>query len=161
MRRFEKISFEQFKKDVKDDIVLYEEYKLPKRATKHSCGYDFFSLYDFTIKPGDILKIPTGVKISMNEGDMFMIVVRGSQGFKYNVRMCNQVGIFEKDYYNNETNEGHAWLRLQNEGDIDYVVKKGDAICQGLFTIFLKVEDEEEIEIERKGGFGSTDGEKK
>lgn len=43
----------------------------------------------------------------MNEDEMLMIVVRSSQGFKYNVRLCNQVGIIESDYYNNETNEGH------------------------------------------------------
>lgn len=159
MRRFEKISFNQFKEDIEDNKELYEEYKLPRRATTHSCGYDFYSLYDFTMKPGEIKKIPTGVKISMNEGDMFMLVVRSSQGFKYNVRMCNQIGIFEKDYYNNKSNEGHAWLKLQNEGNKDYVVKKGDAICEGIFTTFLKVEDEEDVNIERKGGLGSTDGE--
>ena len=32
-RHFEKISFEQFKKDVSDDKKLYEEYMLPRRAT--------------------------------------------------------------------------------------------------------------------------------
>ena len=31
MRKFEKISFEQFKKDVKDDKELYESYSLPKK----------------------------------------------------------------------------------------------------------------------------------
>ena len=48
MRYFEKISFEQFKKDVKNDIKLYEEYILPKRATKCSAGYDFYddSIFD-------------------------------------------------------------------------------------------------------------------
>ena len=70
--------------------------------------------------------------------------------------MCNQIGIFESDYYNNETNEGHAWIKLQNHGDKDYVVKKGDAICQGIFTKFLTVDDEEEITTERSGGLGST-----
>lgn len=31
MRDFEKISFEQFSKDVKEDKNLYNEYKLPIR----------------------------------------------------------------------------------------------------------------------------------
>ena len=145
-------------KDINDDIKLYEEYKLPKRATKNSAGYDFYSLFDFTLKPNEIKKIPLGVKFNMNEDEMLMLVVRSSQGFKYNVRMCNQIGIFESDYYNNENNEGHAWLKLQNHGDIDQVVKKGDAICQGIFTKFLIVDNEDEIENERKGGFGSTNG---
>ena len=157
MRKFEKISFEQFKKDVVDDKNLYDSFSLPKRSTRFSAGYDFFSLFDFTLKPNEIIKIPTGVKIEMNDDEMLMLVVRSSQGFKYNVRMCNQIGIFESDYYNNESNEGHAWLKLQNHGNKDYIVKKGDAICQGIFTKFLTVDDEEEILDYRKGGIGSTD----
>ena len=160
-RYFEKISFEQFKKDCSDDIELYNSYSLPKRSTKYSAGYDFFSLYDFILKPGEIKKIPTGVKICMNEDEMLMLVVRSSMGFKYNVRMCNQIGIFESDYYNNINNEGHAWLKLQNEGDKDYIVKKGDAICQGIFTKFLTVDNEEKIINKRKGGLGSTNKEEK
>lgn len=158
-RYFEKISFAQFKKDVEDNRELYEAYILPKRSTKYSAGYDFFSLYDFVLKPGEIKKIPTGVKINMEHDDMMMLVVRSSMGFKYNVRMCNQIGIFESDYYNNPSNEGHAWLKLQNEGTSDYVVKKGDAICEGIFTKFLTVDNEEEIINERQGGLGSTNKE--
>ena len=157
MRCFEKISFEQFKKDISDDINLYNEYKLPKRATKYSAGYDFYSLFDFTLKPNEIKKIPLGVKFKMNPDEMLMLVVRGSQGFKYNVWLVNQIGIFDSDYYNNPTNEGHAYLKIQNHGDKDYVVKKGDAICQGIFTKFLTVDNEDEISNERIGGFGSTD----
>lgn len=155
-RYFEKISFEQFKKDITDDKALYEEYCLPKRSTKYSAGYDFFSLYDFILKPGEIKKIPTGVKVNMNTDEMMMLVVRSSMGFKYNIRMCNQIGIFESDYYNNPSNEGHAWLKLQNEGTEDFIVKRGDAICQGIFTKFLTVTNEEEIINERIGGIGST-----
>lgn len=158
-RFFEKISFEQFKNDVEDNKELYNSYNLPKRSTKNSAGYDFFSIYDFKIKPGEIKQIPTGIKFTMNSDEMLMLVVRSSQGFKYNVRMCNQIGIFESDYYNNEKNEGHAWLKLQNHGEKDYIVKKGDAICQGIFTKFLTVDNEEEIVNKRKGGLGSTDKE--
>ena len=87
---------------------------------------------------------------------MFLLV-RSSQGFKYNVRMCNQVGVFESDYCDNPTNEGHAWIRLQNHGEKDYVGHAGDKICQAIFTKFLTVDDEEEIQNERMGGIGSTD----
>lgn len=158
MRCFEKISFEQFKKDVSDDGQLYDEIKLPQRSTKFSAGYDFYSLFDFVLKPNETKKIPLCVKIRMETDEMLMIVVRSSMGFKHNVRMCNQIGIFESDYYNNPSNEGHAWLRLQNEGTEDFIVKKGDAICQGIFTKFLTADNEEEIINERIGGLGSTDG---
>lgn len=156
-RKFEKISFEQFKKDIKDDFVLYQSYSLPRRATKESAGYDFEAIEDFLLQPGESKKIPLGIKIDMNSGEAMILAVRSSQGFKYNVRMCNGIGIFEKDYYNNPDNEGHAWLRLQNHGEEDYIVKKGDKICQAIFIKYLTVEDESPVEKKRTGGIGSTD----
>lgn len=156
MRKFEKISFNQFKKDVKDDKELYESIILPKRGTKNAAGYDFFALYDYTLKPREIMKVPTGIKVSMEEDDVLFLLDRSSMGFKYNVRMCNQVGVIDSDYYNNSDNEGHMWIKIQNEGDKDYVVKKGDAMIQGVFLKYLKVDDECEITEERKGGLGST-----
>ena len=159
MRKFEKISFEQFKIDIKDDKNLYESYSLPKRGTKCAAGYDFYSLYDYTLKPGEIMKVPTGIKVCMEEDDVLFLIDRSSMGFKYNVRMCNQVGVIDADYYNNSYNEGHIWIKIQNEGDKDYIVKKGDAMIQGIFIKYLKVDDEEEIENERIGGIGSTNKE--
>lgn len=156
MRKFEKISWVEWQKDIGNDKEIYEKHELPKRETKYSAGYDFRSPIDFVLKPGESLKIPTGVKIAMNEGEMLMLVVRSSMGIKWNVRMCNQIGIFEKDYYNNESNEGHAFIKLENHGKEDYVVKVGDRIAQGIFTKFLTIDDEEKIERVRAGGIGST-----
>ena len=144
MRCFEKISFEQFSKDIIDDKVLYDTYNLPKRDTKYAAGYDIYSLNDFILKPTEIIKIPTGIKVNMNDDEVLLLVDRSSQGFKYNVRLCNQVGVIDKDYYNNNDNEGHIFIKLQNEGNKDYVVKKGDAICQGIFIKYLTVDNENE-----------------
>ena len=141
-RYFEKISFEQFKKDIGDNRELYDAYNLPRRETKFAAGYDFYALNDYVLKPGEIMKIPTGVKANMEEDDVLLFIVRSSQGFKYNVRLCNQVGVIDRDYYNNSNNEGHMWIRIQNEGDKDYVIKRGDGICQGLFMKYLLVDNE-------------------
>ena len=156
MRKFEKISFEQFKKDIKDDKNLYESYSLPRRGTKSAAGYDFYALYDYTLKPGEIKKIPTGIKVCMESGDVLFLIDRSSMGFKYNVRLTNQVGVIDADYYNNSNNEGHMWIRIQNEGDKDYVVKKGEGMIQGIFMKYLKTDDDIDSEEERNGGFGST-----
>lgn len=156
MRKFEKISFNQFKKDIIDNKDVYDSYNIPVRHTSCSAGYDFESVLSFELKPGEIKKIPTGIKVQMNSDEMLMIVVRSSTGFKYNVRMCNQVGIIESDYYNNSANEGHMWIALQNEGKEVFKVEAGDRIAQGIFVKFLTVDDEEKIENERNGGLGST-----
>ena len=62
MRKFEKISFEQFKKDIEDNIDLYNSYKLPSRNSTNAAGYDFYLIKDIEIKPNEIIKIPTGIK---------------------------------------------------------------------------------------------------
>ena len=153
MRNFEKVSIDEFSKYY--DKSLYEEYLLPRRMTAHSAGYDFFAIEGFTIKPGEIKKIPTGYKAIFGNNEVLMIFVRSSMGFKYNVRMTNQVGIIESDYYNNIDNEGHLFVSLQNEGDKDFVVKKGDAYAQGIFLKFL-ICDDDNATSKRNGGIGST-----
>ena len=156
MRYFEKINFERFKKDIVDDIKLYDEYPLPKRSTKASAGYDFCALANFTINPGETKKIPTGVKANMESDEVLFLIIRSSMGFKYNIRLCNHVGVIDKDYYNNPDNEGHMWLCLKNEGEKPYEIKKFDKICQGIFIKYQVVDDEEEIKNIRCGGIGST-----
>jgi len=156
MRKFEKISFEQFAKDIKNDKKLYDEYKKPIRKTKLSAGYDFMAIEDITINPGEIVKIPTGIKAVFPEDETLLLFVRGSVGYHWNVRMCNQVAIIDSDFYNNVGNEGHMWFALQNEGDKTFIIKKGESFGQGIFVKYFTVDDEEDIENVRIGGFGST-----
>lgn len=158
MRRFEKIKYEQFCSDI-GSKCNYDEYKLPMRATRLSACYDFYCLYDLVIHPGEAVKVPTGVKVLMNDDEAFLLYVRSSVGFKYNVRLTNQVGIIDSDYYSNVTNDGHMWFCLQNHGDIDFVVKKGEAFGQGMFIKYL-VTDDDNASLERTYGFGSTSKER-
>ena len=53
----------------------------------------------------------------------------------------------------------HMFIKLHNHGDKEYVVKKGDKICQGIFTKYLTVDNEENINNERVSGIGSTNKE--
>ena len=156
MRKFEKISFEQFKKDVCDDRELYESIVLSKRSTKLSAAYDIRSANDGIIHPGETCVFSTGLKVAMNDDEVFNLYSRSSLGYKYDVCLVNSVGVIDADYYNNEDNEGHFKLKLINHGSKDFEVKFGDRIAQGIFMKYLTVDDEEEIKNKRKGGIGST-----
>ena len=156
MRKFQKITFEQFKKDTNLDENYYKDLKIPCRGTKQAAGYDFYTIDDVTLNPGEIKKIPTGIKAAMNENEVLNVYVRSSVGFKYNVRLCNQVGIIDADYYNNENNEGHIFVALQNHGDKIFTVNKGDRLVQGVFFNYLTVDNEVLIDNSRSGGIGST-----
>ncbi|MBN2278948.1 MAG: dUTP diphosphatase [Candidatus Marinimicrobia bacterium] len=154
IRGFEKISPQQFEKDM-NNFNLYEDVKLPRRATKHSAGYDIFALQDIHLKTGEMAAIPTGIKCFMQSDEWLSIHVRSGHGFKYNIRLKNQVGVIDSDYYDNVKNEGHIFVALQNEGEKDFFVKKGEAFAQAIFHKYL-VADNDFVETTRNGGFGST-----
>jgi dUTP pyrophosphatase len=159
MRKFEKISFNQFQKDTNLTETEYEQLELPERSTRNSAGYDFYLLTDFTLLPNEIKTIPTGIKAQMNNDEVLLIIIRSSLGTKYNIRLVNQIGIIDSDYYNNESNEGHIFIKVQNEGTKILNLAKGDRIVQGIFTKYLITENEQNIQTKRTGGFGSTNKE--
>lgn len=153
MRGFEKINYEQFKKDVKEDFALYESFQLPKRDSIATAGYDIYILEDLVIKPGEIKKLPTGIKSYFASDEVLLLIVRSSTGFKYNIRLCNQVGVIDADYYNNKDNEGHIWVKLQNEGDKEVNIKAGEAIVQGIFLKYLTTDTDDKLDIERTSDY--------
>lgn len=156
--RFEKVSKTQFDQDQK--VLLsceesnYDEIVLPKRATKGSAGYDFYSPVDVTIKPGELVKIPSGIRCFIEDGYVLDIFPRSSLGFKYQMCLANTVGIIDSDYYDAD-NEGHIIVALVNRGNKDIVINKGDRFVQGIFLKYYLAE-EEEVNQQRTGGFGST-----
>ncbi len=153
MRDFEKISFEQFKKDIKDDKELYESYKLPSRESTAAAGYDLFLVENLTIAPNEIVKIPTGVKMRCEKDEVLLIIVKSSTGFKYNIRLVNQVGVIDADYYNNKDNEGHIFVKIQNEGDKTITFKAGGAVAQGVFIKYLLTQSDNEPNTERRSTY--------
>ena len=157
MREFIKVSLDQFKKDIDDPNYkkIYENIKMPFRATNLSAGYDFYSPKKYVIKPNKGLKIPTGIKVKMQSDEWLGIYIRSSLGFKYNIRLKNSVGIIDADYINAK-NEGHIWIALYNHGKEKIVINKGEAFAQGIFQKYLLTKDDETKNIKRAGGFGST-----
>lgn len=153
MRDFEKISYEQFKKDIADDRDLYNEYKLPQRDSDSTAGYDIYLLEDLIIEPNEIKKIPTGIKSFFEKDEVLFLIVRSSTGFKYNIRLCNQVGVIDADYYNNNNNEGHIWVKIQNEGKEKVTIPRGKSIVQGIFLKYLITQSDRNINIERTSDY--------
>lgn len=156
--QFEKVSFEQFKKDVistLDAQSIYNDLQLPKRATKYSAGYDFFLPYDVTFKPGETLLIPTGIRVRIDYSWVLKIYPRSSLGFKYMLQLNNTVGIIDADYYNS-LNEGHIFIKLTNHSNKELCLTKGSAIVQGIFVQY-GITFDDDASSERVGGIGSTD----
>lgn len=163
--RFEKVSYEEFYKamkaephtSVKTDKVIQDVYmdlQLPKRSTVGSAGYDFHSPFQFWLRPGESIKVPTGIRCRIDEGWVLLCFPRSSLGFKYKLRLANSVGVIDQDYYHAD-NEGHIFAKLCNEGDKTVEINPGDKIFQAIFVPFGITFDDNATE-ERIGGIGST-----
>ncbi|MDY5455562.1 MAG: deoxyuridine 5'-triphosphate nucleotidohydrolase [Bacilli bacterium] len=135
---------------------IYEDIKLPLRATKYSAGYDFYSPFDFTLNPGETIKIPTGIRSKMREDYALFLLPRSGLGFKYRLQLNNTIGLIDADYFYSD-NEGHIFAKITNDSNEGKVisVKKGEAFIQGVFLSYGITEDDEVNSI-RNGGFGST-----
>ncbi len=140
-------------KDIED---MYENLMLPVRATKGSAGYDFFAPFAFSLPPGVTIKIPTGIRVKMEEDWVLKIYPRSGLGFKYRLQMNNTVGIIDSDYYYSD-NEGHIFIKMTNASNEGKTVEvaAGTGFAQGIFLEYgITVDDA--AEGIRNGGFGST-----
>lgn len=155
--KFEPVSFPQYIKDVgEENAESHAAVRMPRRATAHSAGYDFFTPSDVFLPPHGSAVVKTGVRARMCPGWVLLIYPRSGLGFKLGIRLANTVGVIDGDYYGAE-NEGHIMIKLVNPSEQSITLQAGTAIAQGVFTPYGITEDDEATE-ERKGGFGSTGG---
>lgn len=165
--KFEKVSLKQFSADWKDtfgDVTeekiqeIYDQIRLPRRATAGSAGYDFFAPVDVQLAPGETIKIPTGIRTQMEQEWVLKVYPRSGLGFKYRLQMNNTVGIIDSDYFYSD-NEGHIFMKIMNDGREGKTVelKAGEGFAQGIFLEYGVTVDDDATE-KRNGGFGSTTG---
>ena len=163
--KFHKVSYEQFKEGYVDVFgntdeaeiqKIYEEIKLPKRATKGSAGYDFYVPVSIILKPGETIKVPTGIRAEMEWDWVLKIYPRSGLGFKYRLQLNNTVGIIDSDYFYSD-NEGHIFIKITNDTNEGRTVEisGGTGFAQGIFIEYGITVDDEATEV-RNGGFGST-----
>lgn len=163
--KFHKVSLEQFMNAVREEFPeysegdirdIYESIQLPKRATKGSAGYDFFSPIAFSLKPGESVKVPTGIRAEMEEDWVLKLYPRSGLGFKYRLQLNNTVGIIDSDYFGSD-NEGHIMAKITNDSREGKTlgIDAGTGFMQGIFLEYgITIDDE--AEGIRNGGFGST-----
>ena len=163
--KFHKVSETQFVKDWSDTFPeykneeiskIYQDIGLPKRATAGSAGYDFYAPAKIVLKPGETIKIPTGVRVEMEKNWVLQCYPRSGLGFKYRLQLNNTVGIIDSDYFYSD-NEGHIFAKITNDTNEGRTleVSPGEGFMQGIFTEYGITVDDGVTEV-RNGGFGST-----
>lgn len=164
--QFSKVSFEQFLKDynetfdydqpVEEVKAIWNNIKIPTRATVGSAGYDFLTPIDITLEAGKTITIPTGIRCWIDEGWVLKLYPRSGLGFKYRLQLNNTVGIIDGDYFNSD-NEGHIFAKITNDSNENKIIimNSGSGFMQGIFVPYGITIDDNADGV-RNGGFGST-----
>lgn len=169
---FEKVSFEQFRDAMKDEFYrgqelppaieddlkkMWEEIALPSRATTGSAGYDFKAPFTFEMRPGETMKIPTGIRVKIDEGWWLGCLPRSGLGFKFRMQFDNTMGVIDSDYYFSD-NEGHIFAKITNDSKSQKIVhvEAGNGFMQAIFIPYGITYSDDATGV-RNGGMGSTD----
>lgn len=178
---FEKVSFEQFYNAMKDEFyeklteglvnenekgfkeyvkIIYDTIRLPVRSTSGSAGNDFKAPFTFSLDPGMTIKIPTGIRVKIDEGWWLACLPRSGHGFKYRIQLDNTIGVIDSDYYYSD-NEGHIFAKITNDGREGKTLKieAGDGFLQAIFIPY-GITYSDNVKTVRNGGMGSTDTKK-
>ena len=162
--KFEKVSLKQFSADWKDtfgDVTeekiqeIYDQIRLPRRATAGSAGYDFFAPVDVQLAPGETIKIPTGIRAQMEQEWVLKVYPRSGLGFKYRLQMNNTVGIIDSDYFYSDNEDIFMKIRM-TDGRKNCGTESRRRICSGVFLEYGVMDDD--ATEKRNGGFGRSLG---
>lgn len=154
--KFEYVSKEQLRADSTHMAGDPMPVELPVRATAGSAGYDIRTPWTVRLKPGETLRVPTGLRCAIAPGWVMLLMPKSGLGFRYRLQLDNTVGVIDGDYYGAE-NEGHIQIQITNDSrnGKSLEIPAGKAFAQALFVPYGITEDDK-AEGLRLGGFGST-----
>ena len=130
--------------------------KMPICSSKHSAGYDLYSICDelITIAPHETVKMKTGISLEIPEGYFGAIFARSGIATKRGLRPANCTGVVDSDY------RGEIIVALHNDTDQLQLVEPGERIAQLVIMPYLSVEfiEDDNLSETLRGdnGFGST-----
>jgi len=131
---------------------LDPEAKLPRFALKSDAGMDFFSNKEYSIQPGGVGLVETGIAMEIPEGFVGLIWDKSGIATKNSIKTL--AGVVDAGY------RGEVKIALINLGKSEYHVEAGAKVAQMLIQ---KIEEPEIVEVDElsssvrgSGGFGST-----
>ena len=142
---------------------MHEDAELPVYATDGSACFDLKVLkadlpyQRMFLQNGESMVLRTGLAFEIPKDHVMLVFSRSGQGFKYDTRLSNCVGVIDSDY------RGEVMVKLTKDSGStpELTIKEGDAIAQAMIvpvqTVeFVLVDDLSDTD-RGENGFGSTD----
>lgn len=127
---------------------------LPERATPGAAGYDLTSSMAVDLAPGAFAKVPTGLRLAIQEGFEGQVRPRSGLAAKFGVTVLNAPGTIDSDY------RGEVCVLLINHGRSTFKVEAGMRIAQLIIAPVESAHFQHVAKLDSSsrgsGGFGST-----
>ncbi|MEQ9308558.1 MAG: dUTP diphosphatase [Balneolaceae bacterium] len=133
-----------------------KDLPLPSYETKSAAGMDIRAALEkpITLKAGERILIPTGLKMALPEGYEAQIRPRSGLAIRNGITMLNSPGTIDSDY------RGEVKVIAINHGQQDFEINHGDRIAQMVIAPVVQLPIKEVSELDEtvrgEGGFGST-----
>ena len=125
---------------------------IPVRGSAGAVGYDLYSSMDTCVALKNRTLIDTGIAITLPPGTYGRVAPRSGLAVKKGIQVG--AGVIDPDY------TGEVKVLLFNDGESDFVIKKGDRIAQLIIerceTPIIEEVDFLNVTERGEGGFGST-----
>ena len=128
----------------------------PTKADAQSAGDDLYAAIPnpIDIKPGETVKITTGLKMELPMGTFGAVFARSGLATKKGLGLANSVGVIDSSY------RGEIIVALYNHSSETQVVSPGDRIAQLVILPYIcgnYIETDNLSKTERgDGGFGHS-----
>lgn len=99
--------------------------------------------------------VSTGMKCYLDEGQYLELSARSSTPLKHWLIIGNAIGVIDRDYADNPSNEGEIYFQVINLLPFAVELHRGDKIGQGIIKTYAMTDDDAASGA-RTGGFGST-----
>ena len=135
---------------------LHPQVQLPKYQTAGSAGLDLQANISqpMVLKAGEIVLVPTGLAIALQEGYEAQVRPRSGLALKNGITVLNSPGTIDSDY------RGEISVILINHSKQDFIITNGLRIAQLVIAQYAvaKIIEVEELGTTNRGegGFGST-----
>lgn len=134
-------------------LKTHEDAKIPEFKHMGDAGADVTTIESHTLKPFEVYKFDTGLKMELPRGYECQVRPRSGLSTK-GITIPNSPGTIDSGY------RGPVLIALLNASDKEFQINKGDRIAQFVIKETLNVKFTEVTELtdtERgEGGFGST-----
>jgi len=132
---------------------LHKDATIPVYGTEHSACVDLYAIEDVTIRPGELLRVRSGIAVEMPSGYYIEVYNRSGNASKRQLYIISS-RVIDSDY------RGEIFAPIKNLGGIPQTIRKGDRFAQMMIKKVIRMEFEEVDELSNTergaGGFGHT-----